>query len=85
MSWTMLLFQCPPDQEGTEEIEQRLDTIGNEGIGAADDTSRDLPRGEEQVQDHSGQDHTAPLGGSNLEITVGHWGADGKTSEGLKG
>ena len=66
------VLEGTPDQQGAEEIEERFDSVCDQGVGTAKDTSGDLACGEEEVHEHSCQDDLAPLCCLGLDIAVAH-------------
>ncbi len=43
------ILEGPPDEQGAEEIEQGLDAVCDQGIGATDETTGDLPGRKDKV------------------------------------
>lgn len=72
VGWLGSVLEGSPDQERAEEVEEGLNAVGDQGVGAADQSPGDLAGREEQVQEDPGEDGTPPLGSLVLEITVGH-------------
>jgi hypothetical protein len=77
MSWVMLLWamKAPataPDEQGAEEIQQGLDAVSDQGIGAAQNTTGYLPGRKDKVQENARHDDLAPLCCLGLDIAVAH-------------
>ena len=46
-------FEAGPDEEGRNDVEEGLETVGNEGVGMADEAGGDLGGAEHGVEAHA--------------------------------